>query len=114
VIDPRWVIPVSPSIIELAGQHRLVVTIEDGIRVGGIGTRIRQELRAAGVDTAVDELGLPDEFIPQASRDEILAEVGLTDQQIARDIVSQVLGQRIPVARPLPEESEIRVDAQGL
>ncbi len=110
VIDPRWVIPVSPSIIELSRQHRLVVTIEDGIRVGGIGTRIRQELRAAGVDTAVDELGLPDEFIPHASRDEILAEVGLTDQQIARDIVSQVLGQRIPVARPLPEDADERVE----
>ncbi len=114
VIDPRWVVPVSPSIIELASQHRLVVTIEDGIRVGGIGTRIRQELRAAGVDTAVDELGLPDEFIPHATREEILSEVGLTDQQIARDIVSQVLGQRIPVARPLPEDAESRVEAQEL
>ncbi|CAN5538257.1 1-deoxy-D-xylulose-5-phosphate synthase [soil metagenome] len=114
VIDPRWVVPVSPSIIQLASQHRLVVTIEDGIRVGGIGTRIRQELRAAGVDTAVDELGLPDEFIPHATREEILSEVGLTDQQIARDIVSQVLGQRIPVARPLPEDAESRVEAQEL
>jgi len=114
VIDPRWVIPVAPSIVEFAAQHRLVVTIEDGIRVGGIGTRIRQELRAAGVDTAVDELGLPDEFIPHASRDEILADVGLTDQQIARDIVSQVLGQRIPVARPLPEEADARAGAQEL
>jgi 1-deoxy-D-xylulose-5-phosphate synthase len=114
VIDPRWVIPVSPSIIELAAQHRLVVTIEDGIRVGGIGTRIRQELRAAGVDTAVDELGLPDEFLAHASREEILADVGLTDQQIARDIVSQVLGQRIPVARPLPEDVDARVEQTGL
>lgn len=105
VVDPRWVIPVPTSIIDLAGDYRLVVTIEDGIRVGGIGTRIRQELRAAGVDTAVDELGLPDEFLDHGDRDEILAEVGLSDQRIARDIVSQVLGTRIPVARPLPEES---------
>ena len=110
VVDPRWVIPVPGSIIELAEQHRLVVSIEDGIRVGGVGTRIRQELRAAGVDTAVDELGLPDEFLPQGSRDEILADVGLTDQQIARDIVSQVLGTRIPVARPLPEDAAERVE----
>ena len=114
VIDPRWVIPVSASIIELAAEHRLVVSIEDGIRVGGIGTRIRQELRAAGVDTAVDELGLPDEFIAHASRDEILADVGLTDQQIARDIVSQVLGQRIPVARPLPEDADERIEQAEL
>ena len=114
VVDPRWVIPVPSSLIQLAEQHRLVVTIEDGIRVGGVGTRIRQDLRAAGVDTAVDELGLPDEFLPHGTRDEILAEVGLTDQQIARDIVSQVLGTRIPVARPLPDELAERVEQQNL
>ncbi len=109
VVDPRWVVPVAPSIIELARQHRIVVSIEDGIRVGGIGTRIRQELRAAGVDTAVDELGLPDEFLEHASRDEILERVGLTSQAIARDLVAQVLGRRIPVARPLPEDATIAV-----
>ena len=57
----------SRRIVELAASHRLVITIEDGIRVGGIGTRIRQVLREAGVDTAVDELGLPDEFIDHAT-----------------------------------------------
>jgi 1-deoxy-D-xylulose-5-phosphate synthase len=106
VVDPRWVIPVPGSIIEMARDYRLVVSIEDGIRVGGIGTRIRQDLRAAGVDTAVDELGLPDEFLDHGDRAEILVEVGLSDQRIARDIVSQVLGTRIPVARPLPDEVE--------
>jgi 1-deoxy-D-xylulose-5-phosphate synthase len=104
VVDPRWVIPVPTSIIELAREHRLLVSIEDGVRVGGVGTRIRQDLRAAGVDTAVEELGLPDEFIDHASREEILDDAGLTDQRIARDIVAQVLGTRIPVARPLPED----------
>ncbi|MCU1414004.1 MAG: 1-deoxy-D-xylulose-5-phosphate synthase [Microbacteriaceae bacterium] len=104
VIDPRWVVPVSQSVIELAAQHRLVVSIEDGIRVGGIGTRIRQDLRAAGVDTALTELGLPDQFIDHASRAEILEQVGLTPQAIARDVVAQVLGSKIPVARPLEDE----------
>jgi 1-deoxy-D-xylulose-5-phosphate synthase len=105
VVDPRWVIPVAPSIIDLARDHRIVVSIEDGIRVGGIGTRIRQELRAAGVDTAVDEIGLPDEFLDHASRGEILDEAGLSSQHIARNLVAQVLGMKVPVARPLPEES---------
>jgi 1-deoxy-D-xylulose-5-phosphate synthase len=98
------VIPVPASIIDLARDHRIVVSIEDGIRVGGIGTRIRQELRAAGVDTAVDEIGLPDQFLDHASRDEILEDVGLSAQQIARNLVAQVLGMKVPVARPLPEE----------
>jgi 1-deoxy-D-xylulose-5-phosphate synthase len=96
---------VPGSIIELAREHRLLVSIEDGVRVGGVGTRIRQDLRAAGVDTAVDELGLPDAFLEHASRDEILADAGLTDQRIARDIVAQVLGTRIPIARPLPDDA---------
>lgn len=108
VIDPRWVVPVPTSVIELAAQHRLVATIEDGIRVGGIGTRIRQELRAAGVDTALTELGLPDEFLDHGTRGEIFERVGLTPQRIARDLVAQVLGSMIPIARPLPDEAVSR------
>jgi 1-deoxy-D-xylulose-5-phosphate synthase len=111
VVDPRWVVPVARSVIDLAASHRLVVTIEDGVRVGGIGTRIRQDLREAGVDTAVTELGLPDEFLAHGSRAEILEEVGLTPQAIARDVVAQVLGSKIPVARPLPDDES--ADAPG-
>ena len=103
VIDPRWVVPVRQSVVELARNHRLVVTLEDGVKVGGIGTRIRQELRAQQIDTALNELGLPDEFIEHASRSEILERVGLTAQLITQDIVAQVLGTKVPHARPLDE-----------
>lgn len=103
VIDPRWVVPVRQSVIDLAKDHRLVVTLEDGVRVGGIGTRIRQDLRAAQVDTALNELGLPDEFLEHASRAEILERVGLTAQNITQEIVAQVLGARVPHAKPLEE-----------
>jgi 1-deoxy-D-xylulose-5-phosphate synthase len=109
VVDPRWVVPVAGSLIELAAAHRLVITIEDGIRVGGIGTRIRQVLRENGVDTAVDELGVPDEFIDHASRDQILVDAGLTAAKIAQDVVAQVLGTRIPVARGSKDAADLRV-----
>ena len=111
VVDPRWVIPVPASIVELARAHRIVVTIEDGVRVAGIGTRVRQVLRAAGVDTAVTELGLPDEFLEHGSREEILEQVGLTAHDVARDLVSQVLGGKVPIARPLPKESDVNSEA---
>jgi len=113
VVDPRWVVPTQPSVIELAAQHRLVISIEDGVRVGGIGTRIRQDLREAGVDTAVDELGLPDEFLEHGSRAFVLEQVGLTAQKIARDVIAQVLGQRLPIARPLPEEAAAQPTGVG-
>ncbi|MCU1545321.1 MAG: dxs [Homoserinimonas sp.] len=99
VVDPRWVVPVPRSIIDLAGSHRIVISIEDGVRVGGIGTRIRQDLRAAGVDTPVTELGLPDEFLDHGSRSEIMEQVGLTPQAIARDLVAQVMGSTLPAAK---------------
>ena len=112
VIDPRWVIPVPNSVVNLASKHRLVVTIEDGIRVGGIGTRVRQDLRAAQVDTALSEIGLPDEFLEHASRDEILDRVGLNAQDISREIVAQVLGARVPHARAIPEDSVVSDQAR--
>ncbi|MDH2444276.1 1-deoxy-D-xylulose-5-phosphate synthase [Amnibacterium sp. CER49] len=99
VVDPRWAVPIAPSLIELSAQHRLVVTIEDGVRVGGVGTRLRQDLRAAGVDTALNEVGLPDAFLPHAERAEILADAGLAPAQIARDIVDQMRGAKLPAAR---------------
>ncbi|WP_448232849.1 1-deoxy-D-xylulose-5-phosphate synthase [Microbacterium lacticum] len=107
VIDPRWVVPVQPSVVSLAAAHRLVITIEDGIRVGGVGTRVRQVLREAGVDTAVDELGLPDEFLNHATREQILDYAGLSAAKIAHDVVAQVLGTRIPVARPSADTGAI-------
>ena len=99
VVDPRWVVPVPESVVDLAADYRIVVSIEDGIRVGGIGTRIRQDLREAGVDTAVTEVGLPDEFLDHGSRGDILERVGLTPQHIARDVTAMVLGSKLPHAR---------------
>lgn len=102
VVDPRWVLPVPRSVVALASHHRLVICIEDGVRAGGVGSRIRQEMRAAGVDTALNEVGLPVEFLDHGSRSQVLERVGLTAQQITHDVVAQVLGTKVPFARPLP------------
>ncbi|WP_237234221.1 1-deoxy-D-xylulose-5-phosphate synthase [Rothia nasisuis] len=104
VIDPRWVMPVPGSVIDLSGQHRIVVSLEDGVRSGGVGSRIRQEMRAAGIDTALNELGLPAEFIKHAERNEILEEVGLTPEKISADILAQLAGNMVPFARTAGEK----------
>jgi len=54
----------------------------------------------------VDEVGLPDEFLHHGTRDEILDAAGLTPQAIARNLVAQVLGMKVPKARPIPGEVE--------
>ena len=104
VVDPRWVLPVPDSVVSLAARHRIVVCIEDGVKAGGVGSRIRQVMREAGVDTALNEVGLPVEFLTHGSRAEVLDRVGLTAAKIAQDTVAQVLGTKVPFARRLPGE----------
>jgi 1-deoxy-D-xylulose-5-phosphate synthase len=87
VVDPRWVLPVDPALVGLASAHRLVVTVEDGSRVGGVGARLAQELRDAGLDVPVVDLGIPPRFLDHADRGAILAELGLTGQDVARRAV---------------------------
>ncbi|MFT4147764.1 MAG: 1-deoxy-D-xylulose-5-phosphate synthase [Micrococcaceae bacterium] len=99
VLDPRWVLPVPQSIIEMARDYRLVIVIEDGVRVGGVGSRIRQELRAAEVDTALNEIGLPAEFLAQGSREQVLDRVGMSVQDMADDVMAHVEGRKVPKAK---------------
>lgn len=91
VVDPCWVIPPPTELIELARQYRLVVTAEDGLRCGGVGTAIAQHLADAQVTTPVRCLGVPTRFVPHGSRAQILTELGLTPQQVARTLTEWVL-----------------------
>jgi len=88
VVDPRWVKPVDPALVELAREHRLVVTIEDNGIVGGVGATVLQTLSAAGVTTPVRLHGIPQEFLDHAKRPAILERIGLTPQAIAHDTIT--------------------------
>ena len=90
VVDPRWVIPVDPALVGLAREHRLVVSVEDNSRVGGVGSRLAQHLRDANVPTPVVNLGIPPQFLDHGSRGQILAELGLTAQGVARRVVEEL------------------------
>jgi 1-deoxy-D-xylulose-5-phosphate synthase len=87
VVDPRWVAPVPPALVELARGYRLVLTVEDNGRTGGIGSMVSQALRDADVDVPTRDLGIPQRFLDHASRAQLLAEVGLTAQDVARRVV---------------------------
>ncbi|MFC1404240.1 MULTISPECIES: 1-deoxy-D-xylulose-5-phosphate synthase [Streptacidiphilus] len=83
VVDPRWVKPVDPALTELAARHRLVVTVEDNGRVGGVGSAVAMALRDAEIDIPTRELGITQEFLAHASRSEILDQLGLTGPGVA-------------------------------
>ncbi|MGP3922795.1 1-deoxy-D-xylulose-5-phosphate synthase [Streptomyces sp. 8N616] len=90
VVDPRWVKPVDEQLPALAEQHRVVVTVEDNGRAGGVGSAVAQALRDAGVDVPLRDFGIPPRFLDHASRKEVMADIGLTAPDIARQVTGLV------------------------
>ncbi|TWD18123.1 1-deoxy-D-xylulose-5-phosphate synthase [Streptomyces sp. T12] len=90
VVDPRWVKPVDEAMAPLAVKHRVVVTVEDNSRVGGVGSAVAQALRDAGVDMPLRDFGIPPRFLDHASRAEVMTEIGLTAPDIARQVTGLV------------------------
>jgi 1-deoxy-D-xylulose-5-phosphate synthase len=86
VVDPRWVLPVSDDLVELARHAGAVAVIEDNLVSGGIGSAITLALGAAGVDAPVHTYGIPKQFLDHASRGQILEELGLTADQVVADL----------------------------
>jgi len=91
VVDPVWALPVNPRLIRMASHHRLVISIEDNGIVGGCGARLAQEMRLADVTTPLREFGIEQRFLEHASRAELLEELRLTPQHIARFAVEAIV-----------------------
>lgn len=100
VVDPRWVLPVPTAIADLARAHKLVVTLEDNGVAGGIGSAVSASLRRAEIDVPCRDVGVPQEFQEHATRSEVLMSVGLTDQDIARQVTGWVaaIGSSVDIA----------------
>jgi 1-deoxy-D-xylulose-5-phosphate synthase len=92
VVDPRWVLPVPGVLLRMAARHRLVVSLEDGGRHGGFGWALAAALRDAELDVPLRDLGIPQRFLEHGSRDEVLADLGLTAQDVARAVTGWAAG----------------------
>jgi len=87
VVDPRWVLPVDPALVALGAGHSLVATVEDNGVAGGVGDAIARELRNRDLRTPVRSFALPQGFLAQGKRAEVLTRAGLSAQDIARQVV---------------------------
>jgi len=106
VIDPRWVKPVPTEVVALATTHRLVVTVEDNGRTGGVGSCVTAALQDAGVDTPVLVFGIPQQFLEHAKRGAILSRIGLNAQDISRAVVEAVARLDAAAADPAQAEAD--------
>ncbi len=89
LVDPRWVHPVDDALVRLAGEHRLVVSVEDNGRAGGAGAALLLALDQADVDTPVRVHAVPQHFPEHAKRDALLEAMGLGAEAITADTVQR-------------------------
>ena len=103
VIDPRWVKPLPQSLITMADRYKSVVVVEDGIAHSGIASALSEMFRGAGLDTPIHSIGVPLTFIEHSKRAEILSDLGITSQNIAREIV-EWSSSTLKAEMPLPQD----------
>ena len=90
VVDPRWLCPVAPSLIEMADEHDIVVVAEDGMMRAGVGSLFDEAFSAAEVDTPLRRVAFPSIFPKHGSRGEVLEEVGMDAEGIAATVTEWV------------------------
>lgn len=88
VVDPRWVKPLDEHLVAATADHRLVVTIEDNGRQGGVGSSLLQEMQSARILTPVRIHGVDQEFLRHAKRPVLLERMGMTAPAIAADALA--------------------------
>ena len=89
VADMRFVKPIDIEMINVLAQtHDYLVTLEENAIQGGAGSAVAEVLNSSGKSTALLQLGLPDYFIPQATQQEALKDLGLDSKGIEENILS--------------------------
>jgi 1-deoxy-D-xylulose-5-phosphate synthase len=83
VVDPKWVAPISEDLVMLARASKAVVTVEDNIRVGGVGSHISQVLGDHDAGVPVRNIGLPQEFLTHGKREDVASGAGLSPAAIS-------------------------------
>ena len=94
VVDMRFVKPIDIEMINVLAQtHDYLVTLEENAIQGGAGSAVAEVLNSSGKSTALLQLGLPDCFIPQATQQEALKDLGLDSKGIEDKILNFIAKQ---------------------
>ncbi|NHB97116.1 1-deoxy-D-xylulose-5-phosphate synthase [Photorhabdus stackebrandtii] len=87
VVDMRFVKPLDKELVlQMAGSHDLLVTLEENAVMGGAGSGVNELLMQEGRLVQILNIGLPDQFVPQGSQEEIRADLGLDAAGIQNSI----------------------------
>jgi 1-deoxy-D-xylulose-5-phosphate synthase len=99
VADARFCKPLDTALVsELAAEHDLLVTLEEGVLQGGFGSAVLEYLSESGATPRVLRIGLPDRYVTHGAPKLLHAEVGFTPERIAERIEAAVMDGRSAAA----------------
>lgn len=88
VVDPRWIKPLpATALLSMAQRYSRIVVLEDGIKHAGVASSISELLRENNINMPLHSIGVPLEFIEHSKRAEILEDLGITVQNVTRQLV---------------------------
>jgi 1-deoxy-D-xylulose-5-phosphate synthase len=94
VADARFAKPIDAGLVaQLAAEHELLVTVEEGVLAGGFGSAVWETLSDAGITPRILRVGLPDRYVTHGSPNLLHEEVGFTGQRIAERIEGAIAAQ---------------------
>ncbi|MEZ5575175.1 MAG: 1-deoxy-D-xylulose-5-phosphate synthase [Candidatus Competibacteraceae bacterium] len=100
VVNMRFIKPLDEAVVvRLAAEHRWLVTLEENVVAGGAGSAVNECLAARSIQIPVYNIGLPDRFVGQGERDELLAQCGLDVEGVLRQLTDW--GIKYPVSPPV-------------
>ena len=89
VYDMRFLKPLDEKILhEVGSRYKHIVTIEDGVRNGGLGSAVLEWMNDHGYQIQITRLGLPDQFVEHGTVAELQQIVGLDTESIKRAILN--------------------------
>jgi 1-deoxy-D-xylulose-5-phosphate synthase len=99
VADARFAKPLDAGLLaQLAAEHELLVTVEEGVLMGGFGSAVWECLSEAGSAPRILRVGLPDHYVTHGAPKLLHQEVGFTGERIAERIEAAVLDRRRSLA----------------
>lgn len=87
VANMRFIKPLDEAtVVQLAARHQRLVTLEENVVAGGAGSAVNECLAARGIQIPIRNIGLPDRFVEQGERGELLTDCGLDTEGVLRQL----------------------------
>jgi 1-deoxy-D-xylulose-5-phosphate synthase len=101
VVDARFAKPIDAGLMaQLAAEHDLLVTVEEGVLAGGFGSAVWETLSEAGATPRILRVGLPDRYVTHGKPALLHEEIGFTAERIAERVLAAISVRRLPARGP--------------